>query len=262
MPLSHSRDCSPSVSRSASGSLPRKGVSRTIRASRWYDHVLSHLWRGSAIACVLLARDERGFTLSEMVVTMAIMGVVIGAVATLFTSGSKAAVDLNLRFASQTEARLALDTMQAGGPQRLLRDRVGYVGVGHRPERRCVDALPVGRAQDARLGVCLHGHERQLVHRQLARSTARAGRPAVRIERPAGASTSRAARSSRSRTGIQSAAHRRHRHDRQPEAVVAELQVPDPGRHRAPKRGKRLMATRSCHASSASACGTRPAWRS
>ena len=60
----------------------------------------------------LLARDERGFTLSEMVVTMAIMGIVIGAVATLFTSGTKAEVDLNLRFASQSEARLALDSFR------------------------------------------------------------------------------------------------------------------------------------------------------
>jgi prepilin-type N-terminal cleavage/methylation domain-containing protein len=59
-----------------------------------------------------LARDERGFTLSEMVVTMAIMGVVIAAVATLFTSGTSASVDLNLRFASQSEARLALDTFR------------------------------------------------------------------------------------------------------------------------------------------------------
>lgn len=58
------------------------------------------------------ARDEAGFTLTEMLVTMAIMGVVITAVATLFTSGSKAEVDLNFRFSSQTEARLALDTFR------------------------------------------------------------------------------------------------------------------------------------------------------
>ena len=59
-----------------------------------------------------LAREERGFTLSEMIVTMAIMGIVITAVATLFTSGTNASVDLNLRFASQSEARLALDTFR------------------------------------------------------------------------------------------------------------------------------------------------------
>ncbi len=59
-----------------------------------------------------LRRDERGFTLSEIVVTMTIMGVVIAAVATLFTSGTNASVDLNLRFASQSEARLALDTFR------------------------------------------------------------------------------------------------------------------------------------------------------
>lgn len=58
------------------------------------------------------ARDERGFTLSEMVVTMAIMGIVIGTVATLFASGSNAEVDLNLRFTSQSEARIALDTFR------------------------------------------------------------------------------------------------------------------------------------------------------
>ena len=59
-----------------------------------------------------LRLDERGFTLSEMIVTMAIMGVVIGAVATLFTSGTSASVDLDLRFAAQSEARVALDTFR------------------------------------------------------------------------------------------------------------------------------------------------------
>ena len=59
-----------------------------------------------------LGREEGGFTLSEMVVTMAIMGVVIGAVAILFTSGSNASVDLNLRFVTQTDARVALDSFR------------------------------------------------------------------------------------------------------------------------------------------------------
>lgn len=59
-----------------------------------------------------LTGEERALTLTEMVVTMAIMGIVIAAVATLFTSGSKASVDLNLRFSSQSEARLALDSFR------------------------------------------------------------------------------------------------------------------------------------------------------
>ncbi len=66
-------------------------------------HRLRRFWMS------LRPREEAGFTLSEMVVAMAIMGIVIGAVATLFTSGTKASVDLNLRFASQSDARLALD---------------------------------------------------------------------------------------------------------------------------------------------------------
>lgn len=59
-----------------------------------------------------IVRDERGFTLSETIVTMAIMGVAIAAVAILFTSASNAEVDLNLRFQSQSEARAALDTFR------------------------------------------------------------------------------------------------------------------------------------------------------
>jgi hypothetical protein len=47
-----------------------------------------------------------------MVVTMAIMGLVIGAVATLFESGSRAEVDLNLRFTSQSETRIAVDAFR------------------------------------------------------------------------------------------------------------------------------------------------------
>jgi len=59
-----------------------------------------------------ISRDERGFTLTELTVTMAIMGIVIAAVVTLFTSGSNAEVELNLRFQSQSEARLALDSFR------------------------------------------------------------------------------------------------------------------------------------------------------
>src|ERR1051326_791659 len=41
---------------------------------------------------------ERGFTLPEMIVTVAILGIVVGGITTAFTSASKAEADLNRRF--------------------------------------------------------------------------------------------------------------------------------------------------------------------
>jgi len=59
-----------------------------------------------------LARDERGYTLVEMLVVMSILGVVIAGLTTIFVSGSKAELDLNRRFQAQQEARLALDKIR------------------------------------------------------------------------------------------------------------------------------------------------------
>lgn len=54
-------------------------------------------------------RDEGGYSVVELLTVMAILGVVMGALTTLFVQGSNAEVDLNNRFRAQTEARAALD---------------------------------------------------------------------------------------------------------------------------------------------------------
>lgn len=57
-------------------------------------------------------RDEGGYSLIEMLVTMAILGTVMAAVTTLFVTGTKAEIDMNERFTAQQEARLALTKMR------------------------------------------------------------------------------------------------------------------------------------------------------
>lgn len=57
-------------------------------------------------------RAERGYTLVEMLITLVIMSVVMGALTTLFIQASNAELDMNNRFQAQQEARLALDTMR------------------------------------------------------------------------------------------------------------------------------------------------------
>lgn len=57
--------------------------------------------------------DERGFSLTEMLVVVSLTGVVLGGLSTLFASGIRAQDELNQRFQSQSQARVALDTMQA-----------------------------------------------------------------------------------------------------------------------------------------------------
>jgi type II secretory pathway pseudopilin PulG len=53
--------------------------------------------------------EEKGTTLSELVVVMAIMVTVITALANVFVSGSNAEVDLSNRFQAQSDARMMLD---------------------------------------------------------------------------------------------------------------------------------------------------------
>jgi prepilin-type N-terminal cleavage/methylation domain-containing protein len=59
-----------------------------------------------------LLRAERGFTLVELLQVTVILGVILGAVTTLFVRASIAEVDMNRRFQAQQEARLAVDRMR------------------------------------------------------------------------------------------------------------------------------------------------------
>jgi prepilin-type N-terminal cleavage/methylation domain-containing protein len=58
-------------------------------------------------------RNERGYTLIEMLIVMAILGIVISGLTTIFVSGSRAELDMNRRFQAQQQARLALDRIRA-----------------------------------------------------------------------------------------------------------------------------------------------------
>ena len=57
-------------------------------------------------------RAERAYSLIELVITMAIMGVVLAGLTTIFVSGSKAELDANQRFQAQSDGRLALDKIR------------------------------------------------------------------------------------------------------------------------------------------------------
>lgn len=53
-------------------------------------------------------QQEHGYSLVELVITMAILGVIMGAVATLFVSGIYSQTDLDQRFQAQVQLNLAL----------------------------------------------------------------------------------------------------------------------------------------------------------
>jgi prepilin-type N-terminal cleavage/methylation domain-containing protein len=56
--------------------------------------------------------SERGYSLSEMLVVLAIIGIVVGALTQLFVSASTAQVDMTRRFEAQQNARLTLDKLR------------------------------------------------------------------------------------------------------------------------------------------------------
>lgn len=57
-------------------------------------------------------RDERGYSLIELLTSMIIMSIVLGGLTQIFVSGSKAETDMNRRFQAQQDSRLALDRMR------------------------------------------------------------------------------------------------------------------------------------------------------
>jgi prepilin-type N-terminal cleavage/methylation domain-containing protein len=59
-----------------------------------------------------LLASERGYSLIELLQVTVILGVILAAVTTLFVRASLAEVDMNRRFQSQQEARLAVDRLR------------------------------------------------------------------------------------------------------------------------------------------------------
>jgi prepilin-type N-terminal cleavage/methylation domain-containing protein len=59
-----------------------------------------------------LRDQEHGYTMIELLVTMTIMGVILGSLTTIFVSGATAEGDMNVRFQAQQHARLALDRVR------------------------------------------------------------------------------------------------------------------------------------------------------
>jgi prepilin-type N-terminal cleavage/methylation domain-containing protein len=55
---------------------------------------------------------EAGFTLTEMIIVLAILGIVIGAMTQLFVSATNAQLKIQNRFNAQQNARLALDSLR------------------------------------------------------------------------------------------------------------------------------------------------------
>jgi prepilin-type N-terminal cleavage/methylation domain-containing protein len=55
---------------------------------------------------------ERGYSLVEMLIVMAILGVVMGALTTVFVQATNAEQDMNNRFQAQLTSRLALEKMR------------------------------------------------------------------------------------------------------------------------------------------------------
>jgi prepilin-type N-terminal cleavage/methylation domain-containing protein len=68
--------------------------------------------RGRLAAAWRRAAEADGYSLSEMMVVLAILGIVIAALVQLFVSASNAQVDMSKRVEAQQNARLALDTLR------------------------------------------------------------------------------------------------------------------------------------------------------
>jgi prepilin-type N-terminal cleavage/methylation domain-containing protein len=72
---------------------------------------LSFTVRGLRRVRSLLARED-GFSLTEALVAVVILGIVLSGLTTTFVSASRAELDANRRFQAQEQARLALDQLR------------------------------------------------------------------------------------------------------------------------------------------------------
>lgn len=59
-----------------------------------------------------LLREESGYSLMELLVSISILGAIMTSVSVLLVSATNSEVDMNRRFQAQTEARLGLDLMR------------------------------------------------------------------------------------------------------------------------------------------------------
>ena len=114
-----------------------------------------------------LLASERGYSLIELLQVTVILGVILAAVTTLFIRASIAEIDMNRRFQSQQEARLAVDRMRrevhcaslispAGASASItVTLPSGCPSVGGAPQTVVYDTQPVssGRWQLRRAGV-------------------------------------------------------------------------------------------------------------
>lgn len=62
--------------------------------------------------CARLKRDQRGYSVVELLISMSILGSVMASVSVLLVSATNSEVDMNRRFQAQTQARLGLDRLR------------------------------------------------------------------------------------------------------------------------------------------------------
>src|SRR2546423_6008653 len=59
-----------------------------------------------------LLRDDRGYTLVELITVMAILSIVMGGLTTVFARATNAEADMQNRYRAQQSVRLALDKLR------------------------------------------------------------------------------------------------------------------------------------------------------
>ncbi len=62
--------------------------------------------------CARLRRDQRGYSVVELIISMSILGSVMTSVSVLLVSATNSEVDMNRRFQAQTQARMGLDRLR------------------------------------------------------------------------------------------------------------------------------------------------------